>query len=95
MLRLLPVFAVLTVAACVGPGAQVVTIDGREIRVEPDRSSQTAYFAAHLPGQGALADGATRYARNARAVEAVTGCAVDPVTARNDLYGGSTFAVAC
>lgn len=92
-------FAVLAVAACDVPqsgGRQGVEIDGFVVLVEQDlRGAGQNYFAVHRPGETFRMD-RSQFSRNVRAIEAISGCTVDPATITNNEVGiYTTAAVVC
>jgi hypothetical protein len=60
----------------------VVSIDGIEIGVQPLTSSLNTYAAAPTDLSGGLIDPAV-WSRNARAIQTVTGCRIDPTSIEN------------
>lgn len=71
----------------------VIPIDGHRIGVMEVTSARNTWYAAES-GASFRPGEAERYSRNVRAIEAHTGCRVDPFTMENKI-GNTTAMVIC
>lgn len=80
------------------PNAEQVEIDGRWFFVSPHPRAAGVYVAGPNKPAAAevfLGDGLAMGAANVRAIEAVTGCGVQPATIKNTTAGTTWAAVSC
>ena len=77
---------------------QVVEIEGREFFVRQPSSEQSSVYTASLnqtPGDALYRRDFSLPAFNVKAIEAVSGCKVDPSTVYNNSIGLTTASVSC